>query len=124
MHEVALTIKEGSGFPKLINDEEVVPLLLSKGAKFEEAYDYAVSGCSEARMPNRDTFTSGCPYVNFAAAVEMVLHNGKMLLTGDEVIGLETGDPRDFKTWDEFWSAYLAQSTNYLKSCIYPAACF
>ncbi|ABO51254.1 Formate C-acetyltransferase [Desulforamulus reducens MI-1] len=115
MHEVALTIKEGSGFPKLINDEEVVPLLLSKGAKFEEAYDYAVSGCSEARMPNRDTFTSGCPYVNFAAAVEMVLHNGKMLLTGDEVIGLETGDPRDFKTWDEFWSAYLAQSTNFLK---------
>lgn len=115
LHEVALTIKEGSGFPKLINDEEVVPLLLSKGAKFEEAFDYAVSGCSEARMPNRDTYTSGCAYINFAAAVEMVLYNGKMLLTGDEVIGLETGNPRDFKTWDEFWNAYLVQSTAFLK---------
>ena len=115
MHEVALTIKEGSGFPKLINDEEVIPLLLSKGATFEEAYDYAVSGCSEARMPNRDTFTSGCAYINFASAVEMVLHNGKTLLTGDEVIGLETGDPRDFKTWEEFWNAYTAQATNFLK---------
>ncbi|AQS57885.1 (2S)-3-sulfopropanediol dehydratase [Desulforamulus ferrireducens] len=115
MHEVALTIKEGSGFPKLINDEEVIPLLLSKGATFEEAYDYAVSGCSEARMPNRDTFTSGCAYINFASAVEMVLYNGKTLLTGDEVIGLETGDPRNFKTWEEFWNAYTAQTTNFLK---------
>ena len=31
--EVAETIKEGSGFPKLINDEEVIPLHLSKGRR-------------------------------------------------------------------------------------------
>lgn len=115
LYEVAETIKEGTGFPKLINDEEVVPLLLSKGACFEEAYDYAVSGCAECRMPNRDTYTSGNPYVNFAAAVELVLYNGKMIKFGDEVIGLETGDPTNFKTWDEFWNAYLAQQTNFLK---------
>ena len=70
-YEVAETIKEGSGFPKLINDEEVIPLLVSKGAEFDEAYDYAVSGCTEARMPNRDTYTSPSAYVNFAAALEM-----------------------------------------------------
>ena len=115
MHEVALTIKEGSGFPKLINDEEVIPLLLSKGATFEEAYDYAVSGCSEARMPNRDTFTSGCAYINFASAVEMVLYNGRTRLTGDELVTFETGDPGEFKTWGEFWNAYTAQTTNFLK---------
>ncbi|MFC2662927.1 MAG: pyruvate formate lyase family protein, partial [Eubacterium sp.] len=44
LYDVAETIKDGSGFPKIINDEEVVPLLLSKGASFEEAYDYSVSG--------------------------------------------------------------------------------
>ena len=115
VYEVAETIKEGSGFPKLINDEEVIPLLLAKGAAFEEANDYAVSGCSECRMPNRYTFTSGCAYVNYAAAVEMTLYSGRMKLYGDEKIGLETGDPRDFKTWEEFWAAYLAQQTNFLK---------
>lgn len=115
LHEVAKTIKEGTGFPKLINDEEVVPLLLAKGAQFEEAYDYAVSGCSECRMPNRDTYTSGCAYINFAAAVEMVLYNGKMLKYGDEQLSIKTGDPTEFKTWDEFWQAYLAQQTNFLK---------
>ncbi len=113
--EVAETIKEGSGFPKLINDEEVIPLHLSKGVSFEDIHDYAVSGCTEARMPNLDTFTSGCAYINFAAALEMVLYNGSMKIYGDEKIGLETGDPRNFKTWDEFWNAYHAQQTNFLK---------
>jgi formate C-acetyltransferase len=113
--EVAETIKEGSGFPKLINDEEVIPLHLAKGATFEEIYDYAVSGCTEARMPNRDTYTSGCAYINFAAALEMTLYNGRMKMYGDEPIGLETGDPNDFKTWEDFWNAYLMQQTNFLK---------
>ena len=114
--EVAETIKEGSGFPKLINDEEVIPLHLSKGAKFEEIYDYAVSGCAEIRMPNRDTYTSGNPYINFAAAVEMVLYNGKMQKYGDKLLSVETGDPTTFKTWDEFFNAYKAQHNNFLKN--------
>ncbi len=117
--DVAETIKYGSGFPKLINDEEVVPLYVSKGATFEEALDYAVSGCTEARMPNRDTYTSGGAYINFAAAVEMVLRNGRMKKYGDQVLGLETGDPRKFKTWDEFWNAYKAQHMLFLKTAFH-----
>lgn len=115
LYEVAETVKEGSGFPKLINDEEVIPLLLAKSAGFEEANDYAVSGCSECRMPNRDTYTSGCAYINYAAAMEMTLYNGKMKNNSDGLLGLETGDPRGFKTWEEFWNAYLTQQTNFLK---------
>ncbi len=115
LYEVAETIKEGSGFPKLINDEEVIPLHLSKGVPFEEIYDYAVSGCTEARMPNLDTYTSGCAYINYAAAFEMALYNGRMKCYGDEPIGLETGNAREFKSWDELWNAYLAQQTNFLK---------
>jgi pyruvate-formate lyase len=115
LFDVAETIKEGSGFPKLINDEEVIPLLIAKGANFKEANDYAVSGCSECRMPNRDTYTSGNAYINFAAAVEATLYNGRMKLYGDEPISLETGDPRSFKAWEEFFNAYLAHQTNFLK---------
>lgn len=114
--DVAETIKDGTGFPKLINDEEVVPLYVSKGATFEEALDYAVSGCTEARMPNRDTYTSGGAYINFAAAVEMVLRNGRMKKYGDQILGVETGDPREFKTWEEFWNAYVKQHELFLKT--------
>ncbi len=114
--DVAETIKYGSGFPKLINDEEIVPLYVSKGATFEEALDYAVSGCTEARMPNRDTYTSGGAYINFAAAVEMVLRNGRMKKYGDQQLGVETGDPRNFTSWDQFWNAYVEQHLLFLKT--------
>ena len=115
LYEVAKTVKDGSGFPKIINDEEVVPLLLSKGAEFEEAYDYSVSGCAECRMPNRDTYTSPGAYINFAAALEMVLYNGKMLKYGDELLGLQTGDPETFESFEEFFDAYLKQQKNFIR---------
>jgi pyruvate formate-lyase/glycerol dehydratase family glycyl radical enzyme len=114
--EVAETIKDGSGFPKLINDEEVVPLYVSKGASFEEAYDYAVSGCSEARMPNRDTYTSGGAYVNFAAALEMALFDGRMLKYGEQRLGAATGDAREFASWDELWQAFQTQQLLFCKA--------
>jgi formate C-acetyltransferase len=114
--EVAETIKEGSGFPKLINDEEIVPLYVSKGATFEEALDYAVSGCTEARMPNRDTYTSGGAYINFAAALEMALYNGRMKKFGNSPLSTETGDPCKFKTWEQFWEAYKTQHLNFLRA--------
>lgn len=114
--DVAETIKDGSGFPKLINDEEIVPLYVSKGATFAEAYDYAVSGCTEARMPNRDTYTSGGAYINFAAAVELVLRNGRMKKYGDAELGLKTGDPTKFTTWEEFWDAYVQQHLLFLRA--------
>ncbi len=115
LYEVAETIKAGEGFPKLLNDEDVIPLLLSKGATFEEAYDYSVSGCAECRMPNRDTYTSPNAYINFAAALEMVIYNGRMLKYGDELLGLETGKFEDFKSFDEILQAYLKQQRNFIK---------
>ena len=114
--DVAETIKEGSGFPKLINDEEVVPLYVSKGASFEEAYDYAVSGCTEARMPNRDTYTSGGAYINFAAALELALYNGRMKKYGSTLLSKESGDPCSFGNWEEFWEAYKTQHLIFLQS--------
>ncbi len=114
LYEVALTIKDGSGFPKLINDEEVVFLNAVKGVPVNEALDYAISGCTETRHPNRDTYTSGCVYINFGAAVEMTLYNGRLLHYGDELLGLETGDPCSFGTWEEFYDAYKKQHCHLL----------
>ncbi len=111
--EVAETIKQGAGYPKLLNDEEIIPLHLAKGAPLADIYNYAASGCAEIRMPRVDTYTSCHTQINFAAAVELALYNGRMKKFGDELLTLETGDPRSFKTWEEFWGAYVEQQ-NYL----------
>lgn len=114
LREIAKAVREGSGYPKLMNDEEIIPTLLSKGAPIEDAYDYAASGCSEARMPNVDTYTTAGVYISVVAPVEMVLYNGRASATGDDLVGLETGEPESLKTWDAFWNAYKAQLTNQL----------
>lgn len=113
LHAVAETIKEGSGFPKLLNDEEIIPQLVAHGADIRSARDYAVSGCTEVRMPSLDTFTTACPWINLASIVELTLNNGRMKKYGDELLTIETGDPRTFKTYEEFESAFFRQE-NYI----------
>ena len=109
LREIALTIKEGSGFPKLINDDEVIPLLISKGADSASANDYAVSGCTEVRMPNLDTFTTPCAFLNIGAVTELTIRNGRMKKYGDELLTIETGDPRNFSNWEQFLNAFIEQ---------------
>ncbi len=109
LREVALTIKEGSGFPKLINDEDVIPVLTAQGADIVSARDYAVSGCTEVRMPNLDTFTTACPFINLASVIELTLYNGRIKKYGDELLTIETGDVKNFKTYEEFEEAFIKQ---------------
>ena len=112
---MAESIKEGSGFPKLLNDDEIIPILVSKGADFASANDYAVSGCTEVRMPNLDTFTTPCPFINLGAILELALYNGRMPKYGDELLTIETGEPESFKTFENFLNAFLEQERYCLK---------
>lgn len=66
-------------------------------------------------MPNRDTYTSPCAYINFAAALEMTLFHGKMLKFGDEQIGADVGAVEDFETFEEFLDAYLKEQKYYIR---------
>lgn len=109
LYAVAEAIKQGCGFPKLLNDEEIIPLHLAKGAPLADAFDYAASGCAEIRMPRVDTYTSGHPQFSLGAAVELTLYNGRMKKFGDELLTVETGDVTTFTTWDQFWQAYVTQ---------------
>ncbi len=115
LYEVARTIQEGSGFPKLINDEDVITVLLAQGADQQSARDYAVSGCTEVRMPNLDTFTTACPFINLAAVVELTLYNGRMKQYGDTLLTIETGDIREFQTYEELEDAFIRQEQYILR---------
>lgn len=109
LRAVSETIKEGSGFPKLLNDEEIIPGLLAHGATLSDARDYAVSGCTEVRMPNLDTFTTACPWINLGAIVELTLRNGRMAKYGEELLTIETGDARSFTSYKQLEEAFVAQ---------------
>jgi pyruvate formate-lyase/glycerol dehydratase family glycyl radical enzyme len=111
-------IKEGTGFPKLFNDEEIIPHLLAKGAHIREARDYCGSGCTEVRMLNKDTYMTGNSLVNIAAALEMALNDGKLRIEGkhiEERLGMSTGDPRTFSTFDDILNAFKVQVKHLVK---------
>ena len=118
LHAVAETIKDGKGSPKLINDEFMVPWFMSNGIVMREALDYAMSGCSESRLPNRETGKTGNSCINYGAVMEMTLRDGKMKFYKDEQFGLKTGDPRTFKTFDDLWNAFRLQLENVTKHCM------
>ncbi len=102
-------IKDGQGFPKILNDEEIIPLYVAKGEKLEDAYNYATNGCIDPRLVNRESYINPCGYQNAAIVVEWALHDGRVASLNNERYGLATGDPRDFKTFDDFFAAVQAQ---------------
>jgi len=118
LHAVVDTIKDGKGSPKLINDEFLIPWFLSNGIQMREALDYAISGCSESRLPNRETGKTGNSAINYGALIEMTLRDGRMKIHQDARFGRKTGDPRTFKTFDDVWNAFKLQTENVVRHCM------
>ena len=114
LRAVAEVIKDGQGYPKLFNDEELVPLYLAKGVPYPDALDYCICSCAENRVMNYDNYIHPAGTLNCGAVVETVLYNGYTSRYKDYRYGLETGDPRNFKTFDEFFDAYKKQHLYFL----------
>jgi pyruvate formate-lyase/glycerol dehydratase family glycyl radical enzyme len=115
---VCEVIKTGQGYPKLLNDEEVIPLYLFKGIPYEDALDYSITGCVEHRVPNYETYINPCGVINMPIALELALNNGKTKVYGDSLLGLKTGDPKEFATFDDLMEAYRAQHLYLLKHLV------
>lgn len=104
-------IQEGQANPGFFSDDAAIRICLSKGrgSTLEEARDWTIVGCTQP-APGGGT-TDGSPdagYVNMGKMIEFVLHNGVDPATG-KLMGLETGDPREFKNIEEFKDALKKQ---------------
>jgi formate C-acetyltransferase len=81
----------------------------------EEANDYCIAGCTEAKLLNRDGVMTGCAWTNLGAILEMALNDGRLKFAGDERVGVSTGDPREFTSFDDLWNAFCLQAENVMK---------
>jgi formate C-acetyltransferase len=97
--------------PALHNDKAVIKALMSKGETFEQASDYGVIGCVEPGSSGRSYGHTGALLINLTSALELTLFNGRHRHTGmDLIISRETGDPNDFRTFDDFKAAFKEQA--------------
>ena len=104
----------GLGMPKFISTKTIKTQLMEAGYSLEEARVGWIRGCTEHYGPGCKEygFPAGSK-LNLAIAVEAVLYNGRKRMPNQQmsgkVLGVETGDPRQFKTFDEFLTAVKTQ---------------
>ena len=118
LHYVAEIIKDGKGFPKLLNDEMVIPFYLANGATRKEALDWNISGCCENRLINRETNVTGNGGINYGSIVEMTFRNGKLKVFKDLQFGVQTGDPRSWTSYHDVWKAFCTQLEHLAKHAL------
>jgi pyruvate formate-lyase/glycerol dehydratase family glycyl radical enzyme len=97
------------GIPLFENDEVVIPHFLEDGIPMEEAAEWCGLGCVYPCLPSRAEHygAEGIAACNLAAMLHLVLHNGTDV--NGKRTGLETGDPGEFKNFDELYDAFLKQ---------------
>ena len=108
LDKAAATLATGIGMPALYNDEVVCPALMDIGIPKEDAHRYVMNGCNQIDIFGKSHMGLEDGEVFLAKALEYTLFRGKCLITGD-TFSIDTGNPCEFKTFDELVSAYKKQ---------------
>ena len=107
LHAGCRVIRQGHGYPSVFNPDTYIAELLRQGKSLQDAREGGCSGCIEVgAFGKEDYLLTG--YLNVPKVLEVTLNNGMDPVTNTKV-GLETGDPRNFKSYDELYDAFLKQ---------------
>jgi len=98
--------RTGIGLPAYYNDEVIIPALVSRGLKLEEARDYNIIGCVEPQKSGKTDGWHDAAFFNMCRPLEMVFSNG---YDQGEQASIQTGNIESFQTFDEFMDAYKKQ---------------
>jgi pyruvate formate-lyase/glycerol dehydratase family glycyl radical enzyme len=100
-------VRNGYGFPSIFNADAVVEEQLRQGKTFEDAREGGCSGCVEVGAFGKEAYIL-TGYFNLAKMLELALHDGFDIRTGRH-IGARTGNPADFRTFDDLFAAFQTQ---------------
>ncbi|MFW9834685.1 MAG: trans-4-hydroxy-L-proline dehydratase [Candidatus Thorarchaeota archaeon] len=100
-------VKEGFGQPSIFNTDVILKEFIRAGKSIEDARVGGPSGCVTISAFGKESCTL-TGYCNWPKILEIALHNGTDPRTG-EMVGIETGDPTKFKSFEELFSAYKKQ---------------
>lgn len=94
----------GLTMPAIYHDDAGIRMMLNKGVPLSEAWDWNPCGCVETNLSGRMKQYTDMADVNMGGIIDMALNDGVSRKTGQRV-SVSTGDPRDFKTFDDFFAA-------------------
>ncbi len=112
LHRALRIVKTGFGQPSIFNTDAIIKEMIRVGKSVQDARNGGASGCVETGAFGKENYTL-TGYFNMPKVFEITLHNGVDPRTGKK-IGLETGDPRTFKTYDELFEAFKKQLRHFI----------
>lgn len=104
----------GTGQPQFVNSDVIVSQALARGSmggptiSLEDARNSSPQGCFELVIPGKDSGYFYFRMPNLATCMEYVMNNG-VRRYNKQKMGLETGDPRQFKSFEEVQDAFNKQ---------------
>ena len=99
------------------NDEVIVPALQSTGYSLEDARNYVIIGCVEPTGQGNSFSATGRMFLNLPGVLELTLNNGYSNFSR-KIDGLQTGNPREFTTYDLLYNAFTRQLKHNIKNSV------
>lgn len=109
-------IRRGKSCFALCCEPGMIKAVMGYGATYEEALNMDIRGCYETGVRANEV-SSATGYVNALKSVEYVFSNGFDSRIGKQ-LGLKTGELKDLKTFEDFYSAVLKQWENLIEMTI------
>ena len=100
-------IRQGHGYPSVFNPDTYTKELMRQGKSREDANEGGCSGCIEVGAFGKEAYIL-TGYLNTPKILEITLNNGLDPVSGKK-LGLETGDPRTFTSYEQLYEAYHRQ---------------
>ncbi|MBR3480878.1 MAG: glycyl radical protein [Prevotella sp.] len=105
-------IRQGHGYPSIFNPDAYVAEMVRAGKTVEDAREGGCSGCIEVGAFGKEAYLL-TGYLNTPKILEITLNNGLDPETGKQ-LGIKTGDPRAFKTFEELYDAWHRQMVHFV----------
>jgi formate C-acetyltransferase len=112
LHRALKIIRTGFGQPSLFNTDAIIQELVRQGKSIYDARNGGASGCVEAGAFGKESYIL-TGYFNIPKVLEITLNNGVDPVNGKR-IGLKTGDPESFATYEEFFNAFHKQLNHFV----------
>lgn len=105
--------RKGWGQPAFYNTDAIIQELLNAGKSIEDAREGGVSGCVETGAYGKEAYIL-TGYFNLPKILEITLNNGYDKVAGKQ-LGIKTGDPREFKSYEELFEAFKKQLHHFIE---------
>ncbi|RJP66158.1 MAG: glycyl radical protein [Ignavibacteriales bacterium] len=107
LHRALKIVKTGYGQPSVFNTDSIVQELVNQGKNVVDARNGGASGCVETGAFGTESYIL-TGYFNLTKVLDVVLHNGVDSQSG-KLIGLKTGEPNNFNSFDDLLEAFNKQ---------------